>query len=247
MLAQQVEGRVATELDPRLAHDKGARGPGLAGQRRAAVAPAPGALFAPAHPLSAIPGLLAAGAAPLKAGISGLLHDARRCRPGSGQQARRWRARARARAPTLRQEMPPPPPPPSPPALTPDRNCRLAGALVARARSLLVLYQEMGVAPSKLIFRVPATWAGIQAAGELEREGVATQAFHVYRCAQVGAWPCFTMCWQNERVSNRPPARFSSAPHRGAGCARSGGRPVGVFFGGRGAGPPRAPACGGGK
>lgn len=57
-------------------------------------------------------------------------------------------------------------------------------ALVASARALLELYKEMGVAPSKLIFRVPATWAGIQAAAALEKEGIATQVFHIYRCAQ---------------------------------------------------------------
>ncbi|GBG00054.1 transaldolase [Raphidocelis subcapitata] len=57
-------------------------------------------------------------------------------------------------------------------------------ALVARAHSLLALYKENGVQPSKLIFRVPATWAGIQAAAELEREGTATQVFHIYSLVQ---------------------------------------------------------------
>jgi transaldolase len=53
--------------------------------------------------------------------------------------------------------------------------------MVKRAHSLLSLYEESGVPRNKLIFRVPATWAGIQAAGQLEKEGVATQAFHIYR------------------------------------------------------------------
>ncbi|KIY99632.1 transaldolase [Monoraphidium neglectum] len=57
-------------------------------------------------------------------------------------------------------------------------------ALVARARGILALYQEMGVPPSKLIFRVPATWAGIQAAAALEAEGTATQVFHIYSLIQ---------------------------------------------------------------
>lgn len=56
--------------------------------------------------------------------------------------------------------------------------------LIASARTLLSLYQEMGVAPSKLIFRVPATWAGIQAAAALEKEGIATQVFHIYSLVQ---------------------------------------------------------------
>lgn len=57
-------------------------------------------------------------------------------------------------------------------------------ALASRARSLVGLYQEMGVASTKLIFRVPATWAGIQAAAILEKEGIATQVFHIYRCGR---------------------------------------------------------------
>lgn len=53
--------------------------------------------------------------------------------------------------------------------------------MVTKARSLLGLYEEMGVNKDKLIFRVPATWAGIQAAAQLEKDGTATQAFHIYR------------------------------------------------------------------
>lgn len=57
-------------------------------------------------------------------------------------------------------------------------------AMVARAHSLLALYEEAGVRRDKLIFRVPATWAGIQAAGQLEKDGIATQAFHIYSFVQ---------------------------------------------------------------
>jgi transaldolase len=56
--------------------------------------------------------------------------------------------------------------------------------MLSRAQSLLSLYAEMGVPKDKLIMRVPATWAGIQAAAELEKQGIATQAFHIYRCAR---------------------------------------------------------------
>lgn len=56
--------------------------------------------------------------------------------------------------------------------------------MVAQAKRLADLYSEMGVPGSKLIFRVPATWAGIQAAAELEKGGVATQAFHIYSLVQ---------------------------------------------------------------
>eukprot|EP00882_Tetradesmus_deserticola_P027236 GHRQ01030119.1.p3 GENE.GHRQ01030119.1~~GHRQ01030119.1.p3 ORF type:complete len:111 (-),score=32.57 GHRQ01030119.1:1227-1538(-) len=54
--------------------------------------------------------------------------------------------------------------------------------MLSRAQSLLLLYAELGVPQDKLILRVPATWAGIQAAAELEQQGIATQAFHIYRC-----------------------------------------------------------------
>jgi len=61
-----------------------------------------------------------------------------------------------------------------------------SAALVAKARTLLELYREVGVPSSKLIFRVPATWAGIQAAAALEKEGIATQVFHIYRWGWFG-------------------------------------------------------------
>lgn len=57
-------------------------------------------------------------------------------------------------------------------------------AMVAKAKRLLSLYDEMGVTASKLIFRVPATWAGLQAAASLEADGIATQAFHIYSFVQ---------------------------------------------------------------
>lgn len=64
-----------------------------------------------------------------------------------------------------------------------------AEGIVKRAHSLLSLYDEAGVKRDKLIFRVPATWAGIQAAKQLEQEGVATQAFHIYRWALLSLLP----------------------------------------------------------
>lgn len=48
------------------------------------------------------------------------------------------------------------------------------GAIVARAKNLMQLYSELGVAGDKVIIRIPATWAGIQAARALEAEGIAT-------------------------------------------------------------------------
>jgi len=57
----------------------------------------------------------------------------------------------------------------------------LPDALISKAKGLIALYKEMGVPQDKLILRVPATWAGIQAAAALEADGIATQAFHIYR------------------------------------------------------------------
>jgi hypothetical protein len=170
MLAQQVEGRVATELDPRLAHDKGGRH---------------GGMQLGGH------GIMSGNM------ITVLVEGAprqRRPRPGATRGGRRKRRQLSACAPSflpstplalLSEQTPPSFDPPrrrvaAASRAPPPRN---ADALVARARGILALYQEMGVPPSKLIFRVPATWAGIQAAAALEAEGTATQVFHIYRCA----------------------------------------------------------------
>jgi transaldolase len=62
-----------------------------------------------------------------------------------------------------------------------------APALLGRARALLALLDESRVPRSKLILRVPATWAGIQACSALEAEGVATQAYLVFSQVQAAA------------------------------------------------------------
>lgn len=59
-----------------------------------------------------------------------------------------------------------------------------ADEMVAKAHTLLGMYDEMKVGKGRLIFRLPATWQGIQAAGQLESEGVATQVFLVYSLVQ---------------------------------------------------------------
>eukprot|EP00877_Chromochloris_zofingiensis_P014943 jgi/Chrzof1/9702/Cz04g12210.t1 len=56
--------------------------------------------------------------------------------------------------------------------------------LVKKAQTLLSQYEEMKVPKNKLIFRLPGTWAGIQAAAALEKQGVATQVFHIYSLIQ---------------------------------------------------------------
>ncbi len=45
-------------------------------------------------------------------------------------------------------------------------------ATVARARRLMALYEEAGVAPERVLIKVAATWEGIQAARILRHEGI---------------------------------------------------------------------------
>ena len=54
--------------------------------------------------------------------------------------------------------------------------------MVSKALHLLELYRELDVPKDKLIFRLPATWQGIQAAKTLEAQGIATQVILAFRC-----------------------------------------------------------------
>ena len=45
-------------------------------------------------------------------------------------------------------------------------------ATVARAESLMALYEQAGVDASRILIKIASTWEGIQAAGELERRGI---------------------------------------------------------------------------
>ena len=45
-------------------------------------------------------------------------------------------------------------------------------ATVARARRIMALYQSQGIARERVLIKIAATWEGIQAAAELEREGI---------------------------------------------------------------------------
>ncbi len=49
-----------------------------------------------------------------------------------------------------------------------------AQATLARARRVMALYAAQGVASSRVLIKIAATWEGIQAAAELEREGIHT-------------------------------------------------------------------------
>lgn len=56
-----------------------------------------------------------------------------------------------------------------------------ADALVKKAKTLAGLYADLDLPPSRLLFRIPATWAGVCAAGELEKEGINVLLSMVYR------------------------------------------------------------------
>jgi transaldolase len=45
-------------------------------------------------------------------------------------------------------------------------------ATVARARRIMALYETKGIARARVLIKIASTWEGIQAAAELEREGI---------------------------------------------------------------------------
>jgi transaldolase len=45
-------------------------------------------------------------------------------------------------------------------------------ATVARARRIMALYEAQGIPPERVLIKIASTWEGIQAAAELEREGI---------------------------------------------------------------------------
>jgi transaldolase len=61
-------------------------------------------------------------------------------------------------------------------------------ALVSKAQALAAAYKELGVdVPSKILFRIPATWEGIAAAGKLEAAGLRTHVTNIGCLAQAAA------------------------------------------------------------
>ena len=61
-----------------------------------------------------------------------------------------------------------------------------AGTL-ARARRLMNLYEAQGISRSRVLIKIAATWEGIQAAAELEREGIHTNLTLLFSFAQAVA------------------------------------------------------------
>ena len=61
-----------------------------------------------------------------------------------------------------------------------------AGTL-ARARRLMSLYEAHGISRQRVLIKIAATWEGIQAAAELEREGIHTNLTLLFSFAQAVA------------------------------------------------------------
>jgi transaldolase len=61
-----------------------------------------------------------------------------------------------------------------------------AGTL-ARARRLMSLYEAQGISRDRVLIKIAATWEGIQAAAELEREGIHTNLTLLFSFAQAVA------------------------------------------------------------
>lgn len=59
--------------------------------------------------------------------------------------------------------------------------------LVARGHQLLSLFKDIGVSKDRILLRMPATWEAIQAAKQLEAEGVACHLIDVYSFVQAAA------------------------------------------------------------
>ena len=67
---------------------------------------------------------------------------------------------------------------------------RLAGdtaGIVAKAKTLAGLYQDMGIAKERLLFAIPATWEGIAAVKQLEADGLACHVGGVFSLGQASA------------------------------------------------------------
>ena len=60
-------------------------------------------------------------------------------------------------------------------------------ATVDKARKLIELYEQSGVTRDRVLIKIAATWEGIQAAGELEREGIQCNLTLLFSFAQAQA------------------------------------------------------------
>ncbi|ERK15504.1 Transaldolase [Serratia fonticola AU-P3(3)] len=61
------------------------------------------------------------------------------------------------------------------------------GMCVAKARKLIGMYQNQGIDKSRILIKLAATWEGIKAAEELEKEGINTNLTLLFSFAQARA------------------------------------------------------------
>lgn len=61
------------------------------------------------------------------------------------------------------------------------------GLCVAKARKLIRLYEEQGISRSRILIKLAATWQGIKAAEELEKEGIHCNLTLLFSFAQARA------------------------------------------------------------
>ena len=61
-------------------------------------------------------------------------------------------------------------------------------AIVAKARHMRAMFDEINVDASKYLFKIPGTWAGVQAVRTLEAEGVACHVTQVHSLTQAAAF-----------------------------------------------------------
>lgn len=59
--------------------------------------------------------------------------------------------------------------------------------IISKVHDLLNLYREVEVPPERLLFKIPATWQGIEASRILESEGIRTHMTFVYSFCQAAA------------------------------------------------------------
>ncbi|KAK3038462.1 hypothetical protein RJ639_029760 [Escallonia herrerae] len=60
-------------------------------------------------------------------------------------------------------------------------------SIIRKVHDLLKLYNEIKVPPERLLFKIPATWQGIEASRVLESEGIQTHLTFVYSFCQAAA------------------------------------------------------------
>ncbi|MES2818148.1 MAG: transaldolase [Pseudomonadota bacterium] len=62
-----------------------------------------------------------------------------------------------------------------------------SAATLAKARQLCAHYRDLGVAPERVLIKIAATWEGIQAARQLEQDGVRCNLTLIFSAAQARA------------------------------------------------------------